>query len=45
MGILVFAAAAFLSLPKQFVTVYIGVILEKDGTGEDCHIGFTERVY
>ena len=35
MGLLVFAAAAFLSLPKQFVTVYIGVILEASGTGTE----------
>lgn len=33
MGILTFAAAAFLSLPKQFVTVYIGVIIEESGLG------------
>ena len=35
MGIFVFAAAAFLSLPKQLVTVYIGVILEASGTGTE----------
>ncbi|KAL5485629.1 hypothetical protein ACEPAI_6670 [Sanghuangporus weigelae] len=35
MGVLVFALAAFLSLPKQFVTVYIGVILEESGTGTE----------
>lgn len=28
MGIMVFCLAAILSLPKQFVTVYLGVILE-----------------
>ncbi|HEV7737228.1 MAG TPA: hypothetical protein VGO47_07660 [Chlamydiales bacterium] len=33
MGIIVFALAAFFSLPKQLITVYIGVILEEDGSG------------
>ncbi|KAG7439227.1 uncharacterized protein BT62DRAFT_1081717 [Guyanagaster necrorhizus] len=33
MGIVVFCIAAFLSLPKQFVTVYLGVILEQSETG------------
>lgn len=33
MGILVFSLAAILSLPKQFITVYLGVILEQSGTG------------
>lgn len=28
MGIMVFCLAAILSLPKQFITVYLGVILE-----------------
>ena len=31
MPVLIFAAAAFLSLPKQFATVYIGVIIEGQG--------------
>ncbi|KAL5526992.1 hypothetical protein ACEPAF_8721 [Sanghuangporus sanghuang] len=35
MGVLVFALAALLSLPKQFVTVYIGVILKESGTGTE----------
>lgn len=34
MNILVFIAAAVLSLPKQFITVYIGVVLEDESTGE-----------
>ncbi|PBK98541.1 hypothetical protein ARMGADRAFT_580197 [Armillaria gallica] len=34
MGIIVFCFAAILSLPKQFVTVYLGVILEQSATGE-----------
>lgn len=33
MGVFVFALAALLSLPKQLVTVFIGVILEQSGTG------------
>jgi len=33
MGITTFALAALLSLPKQLVTVYIGVVLEENGTG------------
>lgn len=33
MSIWVFAIAAFLSLPKQFITVYLGVILDSSGTG------------
>ncbi|THH14146.1 hypothetical protein EW146_g6147 [Bondarzewia mesenterica] len=32
MGIVTFCLAAFLSLPKQFVTVYLGVLLEGAGT-------------
>ena len=34
MNIWIFMAAAFLSLPKQFITVYLGVALEdsEDGT-------------
>ncbi|KAI5117038.1 hypothetical protein M0805_004745 [Coniferiporia weirii] len=35
MSVFVFAIAAFLSLPKQFVTVYIGVIIEASGTGTE----------
>lgn len=34
MKLWVFAVAAFLSLPKQFITVYIGVILEQNGEGQ-----------
>ena len=33
MGILVFSLAAFLSLPKQLIAVYIGVILQQSGSG------------
>jgi len=33
MGIIVFSLAAVLSLPKQFITVYLGVILEQSSTG------------
>jgi len=33
MGIIVFSIAATLSLPKQLITVYLGVILEQSGTG------------
>lgn len=33
MGIIVFSFATILSLPKQFITVYLGVILEESGTG------------
>lgn len=35
MSVWVFALAAFLSLPKQFINVYIGVILEESGTGTE----------
>ncbi|KAF8057598.1 hypothetical protein FPV67DRAFT_1528121 [Lyophyllum atratum] len=33
MGIIVFSLAAILSMPKQFITVYLGVILEQSSTG------------
>ena len=33
MNIWVFMAAAFLSLPKQFITVYLGVALEDSEKG------------
>ncbi len=33
MGIIVFSIAAILSLPKQFITVYLGVILEQSASG------------
>jgi preprotein translocase subunit SecY len=33
MGIIVFSIAAILSLPKQFLTVYLGVILEQSSDG------------
>ncbi|TFK47894.1 hypothetical protein OE88DRAFT_1810956 [Heliocybe sulcata] len=33
MGIITFSIAAILSLPKQFVTVYLGVILEQSSDG------------
>ena len=32
MGIITFSLAAILSLPKQFVTVYLGVLLEGAGS-------------
>ena len=32
MGIITFSFAAILSLPKQFVTVYLGVLLEGAGS-------------
>ena len=35
MGIWVFSLAAILSLPKQFIIVYIGVVLEQEGDGVD----------
>ncbi|EPQ57042.1 hypothetical protein GLOTRDRAFT_38941, partial [Gloeophyllum trabeum ATCC 11539] len=34
-GVLVFLGAAILSLPKQLVTVYMGVLLEQSEEGED----------
>ena len=33
MGIFVFICAAVLSLPKQLIAVYIGVILQQSGSG------------
>ncbi|CAE7169870.1 unnamed protein product [Rhizoctonia solani] len=33
MGIWIFSLAAFLSLPKQFITVYLGVLLEQSADG------------
>lgn len=33
MNIFVFLAAAVLSLPKQFITVYIGSVLEDENNG------------
>ena len=33
MGIFVFSLAALLSLPKQLIAVYIGVILQQSGSG------------
>jgi uncharacterized membrane protein YdjX (TVP38/TMEM64 family) len=35
MNIFVFTLAALLSMPKQFITVYLGVILEQSSTGKD----------
>lgn len=35
MGIFTFAIAAVLSLPKQFITVYLGVILEQSATNQN----------
>jgi hypothetical protein len=34
MGIITFSIAAILSMPKQLITVYLGVILEQSGTGK-----------
>jgi hypothetical protein len=34
MNVFVFSIAAILSLPKQFITVYLGVILEQSDTGK-----------
>ena len=34
MNIVVFSLAALLSLPKQFITVYLGVALEQSANGE-----------
>jgi hypothetical protein len=34
MGIIVFSLAAILSLPKQFITVYLGVILVQSNSGQ-----------
>jgi uncharacterized membrane protein YdjX (TVP38/TMEM64 family) len=33
MSVITFSIAAILSMPKQFITVYLGVILEQSGTG------------
>ncbi|KAK7036766.1 hypothetical protein VNI00_011432 [Paramarasmius palmivorus] len=33
MGIITFSLAAILSMPKQFITVYLGVLLEQAGSG------------
>ena len=33
MGVIVFSIAAILSLPKQFVTVYLGVVLKQAEDG------------
>ena len=33
MNIFVFSIAAVLSLPKQFITVYLGVLLEQSSEG------------
>ncbi|EKM77274.1 hypothetical protein AGABI1DRAFT_130686 [Agaricus bisporus var. burnettii JB137-S8] len=35
MGIIVFSIAAILSLPKQFITVYLGVLLEQSADGTE----------
>jgi hypothetical protein len=35
MNIFIFILAAFLSLPKQFVTVYLGVIMMQSAAGKD----------
>jgi hypothetical protein len=34
MNIFVFILAALLSMPKQFITVYLGVILRESATGK-----------
>lgn len=33
MNVFVFLIAAILSSPKQFITVYLGVLLQESGTG------------
>jgi hypothetical protein len=38
MSIFAFMLAAVLSLPKQFITVYIGVMLESDPNGESLPV-------
>jgi hypothetical protein len=38
MGILVFSLAAILSMPKQLIAVYLGVILAQSANGEDLFI-------
>lgn len=35
MSVWVFSVACILSMPKQFITVYLGVILEQSGTGTE----------
>uniref|UniRef100_A0A8H7XRT8 Golgi apparatus membrane protein TVP38 n=1 Tax=Psilocybe cubensis TaxID=181762 RepID=A0A8H7XRT8_PSICU len=35
MGIIIFSIAAILSLPKQFITVYLGVILKQSNDGTE----------
>ncbi|KAG5219476.1 Tlg2-vesicle protein [Salix suchowensis] len=40
MGIFTFSLAAVLSLPKQFVTVYLGVILEQSESGDTLWVRF-----
>ena len=35
MSIFVFSLAAILSMPKHFITVFIGVMIEQAGTGEE----------
>ncbi|EEB88274.1 hypothetical protein MPER_13975, partial [Moniliophthora perniciosa FA553] len=35
MGIIVFSLAAILSMPKQFITVYLGVLLEQSSDDSD----------
>ena len=36
MGVITFSIAVFLSLPKQFITVYLGVALEQSEDGTQC---------
>lgn len=36
MGVITFSIAAILSLPKQFITVYLGVALEQSEDGTPC---------
>ena len=36
MGIFVFSLAAILSMPKQMITVYLGVILKQESEGTPC---------
>ncbi len=45
MNIWLFMAAAFFSLPKQFVTVYLGVALEQSDDGNNQYFLFVSGTY
>jgi hypothetical protein len=44
MGIVVFSLAAILSLPKQFITVYLGVVLEQAEEGKHFRFFLATRL-